>query len=216
MKPIYSDTKSDKIYEILREEIISGRIKPKEKMNISSLATELGTSEIPVREALKRLQENRLLYMVPYTGYFVKEFTMEELDDLWAIRRSLEKLAIEQIVERHNEDFPQVIYDYLTEMDKCVKANDAQTYRNYNKEFHIELYRLTNNERLVELISNVWEEGERATVIFNFRKNRLPDSQAEHRELLEAIRNKDKDLANEILIKHRNTNLMILRSMMKK
>lgn len=213
MKKITPDTKSDRIYDALREAIVTGVLLPREKLNTSALAAQFGVSEIPVREALKRLQEHRLVKIVPYTGCFVQEFTMEELENLWAIRAALESLAVQQIVERFDGALPGAIPDLMDRMDRAILEDDITGFRRLNKEFHLETYRLTKNERLVELIDNVWEEAERAVKIFRLRRNRPVDSMKEHRMFLDAIVRRDAAGASEILAAHRATNLAILRSM---
>ncbi len=209
---ISADTKSDRVYEALREEIVSGHFEPGEKLIISSLAQQFGTSESPVREALKRLQEHRLVNMIPYTGYFVREYSFKELEDLWMIRSALEELAIREIVERFDGTIPKNVLEAEERFENCIADSNLTEYRYYNKCFHLELYTLAQNKRLRELIDNIWEEAERSSVVFDFRKDRAVNSAREHREIMEAISARDAEKAIDILKKHRQTNLKIIQN----
>ncbi len=213
VKKVDMATKSDRIYEYLRNAIVTGELLPREKLNITALAYQFEVSEIPVREALKRLQEHRLVKIVPYTGYFVQEFTMDELSDLWAIRFSLESLAVEQIIQRFDGTFPPEITELMDQMDECVRKGDGALFAELNKKFHLRFYRLCRNERLVELISNIWEEAERAQKVFRIRRTRITDSMQEHRMFLEAVADRDLERALSILKLHRSTNLQILKTL---
>ena len=212
MQMIPTDTKSDRVYEALREEIVAGRFEPGEKLIISSLAQQFGTSESPVREALKRLQEHRLIDMSPYTGYFVRQYSIKELEDLWMIRSALETLAIREIVERTDGKATPAVREAAECFERCVAENNLSEYRYCNKRFHMELYGMTLNFRLCELIDNIWEEAERSSIVFEIRKDRAANSVLEHRRLLEALADRDADRAIDILNKHRETNLKIIRS----
>lgn len=213
MRTIPSDTKSDRIYEALREIIITGQVSADEKLNISALARDFGSSEIPVREALKRLQEHRLVRMVPYKGYFVQKYRMSELEDLWAIRSSLEFLAMDQIAARFDGNISDSIKDMLVHMDACIAQNNMLEYRKINRIFHLELCALAQNNRLLEMISDIWEEAERAQMIFKIKRERPSASMKEHYDLLDAIVRRDAQQAKEILHKHHQTNLHILKGL---
>lgn len=208
-----ADTKSDRIYETLREAIVTGELLPRERLHISDLASRFEVSEIPVREALKRLQDHRLINFIPYTGYFVKEFSMEETENTWMIRSALEHLAIRQAVEKFDGNPPPAIADHMKRMEEAVQADDHRLFRVFNKEFHLEIYRISGNRRLVELIDDLWEEIERAARIFRIYRARPADSVREHSVMLDALQARDVVGLERILDAHRETNLQILKQL---
>lgn len=208
-----ADTKSDRIYEVLREDIVTGELLPRERLHISDLAGRFQVSEIPVREALKRLQDHRLINFIPYTGYFVREFDMCEAENTWAIRSALERLAIRQAVEKFDGTMPETIGSLMERMETAVAGDDLRLFRTHNKEFHLEIYRISENPRLVELIDDLWEEIERAARIFRMQRARPVNSMKEHRQMLGALMARDAPLLERLLDEHRQTNLKILMQM---
>jgi len=118
-------TKNSLIFNILKEKIISGEIKPDERLIIRNISSGLGVSETPVREALKMLEAKGLVSLVPHIGTVVTKFNLKEIKNILIVRFNLERLATKLAVDNiSNED----IYKLTTKVKKMAKCVEHKNY----------------------------------------------------------------------------------------
>ena len=110
----------DKIYRMLRRRIISGKLKPHEKIVESKISDSMRVSRAPVREALKRLAEDGLVKLIPRTGCFVSDINNNEVEEIYEIRKRLECMALEYAWEKFS--IPQV-EDLRTRFENCANLS---------------------------------------------------------------------------------------------
>lgn len=216
MRKIYYGTKSDWVYEVIREAIVTKEIKPGDRIIVNALAKQMGVSDIPVREALKRLQAHKFVEVTPYSGYSVRTMSIEEFEDVWLIRLELETLAARIAIKNCSNENIQELEELVSLMEHAVQEKDFKQYVIYNKRFHIKMYRLCNNERLVQLIKELWEETERASKIFENNEERIRESQKEHNIMLDALRTRDVELLIDTIRRQRSINADIYRQKIKR
>ncbi|MBE3518962.1 MAG: GntR family transcriptional regulator [Firmicutes bacterium] len=196
-------TKSEYVYRVLRENIISGNLRPGTRLGQKWIAEQLQVSEIPVREAIKRLQAEGLVTVIPHAGAEVAKLDPLEMEEVLAIRAVLEGLAARTAAERIGPEDIVELEELLKQMDECVKRKDAVTYGLLNQEFHKMIFSLSPYKRLLKMIDELWYGAERSRSVFILDPSRLEASRDEHRALVEALRNHDADKAEQLTKQHR-------------
>lgn len=196
-------TKSEYIYKELKKSIVTGKLRPNEKLRLSRVAEQFNASEAPVREAMKKLEMEKLVKSIPYVGVVVRELQQSEVQELFAIRAALEGLAIVAATESITEDDINSLVDIVNEMKKAIEANDVEAFGEYDKSFHLALAKLSNNKRLYNMIEGIWNETEQARAIFLISPEIMEQSVIDHEGLLEALKNKNSSEAEAIAKNHR-------------
>ena len=146
----------DQVFAAIHHAIISGDLPAGTRLRIRDLAGELGTSVMPVREAIRRLEEMGLAEAQPYRGAVVKEFTHKELLDLYTVRRLLEVEATVLGVGRVTDaDLTRMKAEWVA-MEAAVAQGDALDYPARDEDFLVILYLASGNAVLVELVRTLW------------------------------------------------------------
>ena len=199
------DTKADAAYAVLRENIVNGHLKPGTKLLQKRIADELGVSEIPVREAIKRLQAEGFVTVTPHSGAQVAEFNQEEMQEALAIRSVLEGFAARTGALRASAKDIEKLESILEKMKKCVEEKDDARYGTLNQEFHNSLYALSPYKRLQRMINEIWYGAERTRSVFALVPGRLEASYAEHRQIVDAVKAGLGEKVEELVRQHRLT-----------
>lgn len=195
-------TKFRYVYESLRDEIMEGELRPGERLVFNSLARRFGVSPIPVREAVRQLESEGLVELLPHTKVLVKGFPVEQ--GIWAfeLRAELEPLALQQAV-------PFVYRDLVDKLERLVERLGSLTAaENFDRfvegyfEFHDRLFALTPNRRMIELIMELRSVSRRFHRIYRCN-GVLQGSESDLREILEALRRGDADEVYELTRDHR-------------
>lgn len=209
-------TKTIIIFNILKEKMLSGELKPGERLIIRKLSFSLAVSETPIREALKMLEAEGLLSLTPHVGFIVTELKLKELEDILVIRFNLEFLATEIAVGNiSNEDIKRLA-DKTKEMNICIKKNDIHNYGHLNREFHQIIYKASNNQSLFKLIIDLWDKSERLRSVFLLEPDMIEQSYNEHIQLIDILKKKDKNLAVTIMKKQKKRAFSVLLKYFKK
>jgi DNA-binding GntR family transcriptional regulator len=202
----------DVIYERLRREIATGQLQPG-PLKLRPLAERFGTSPIPVREALRRLEADRLVSFVGNRAIQVNEVSAKELDEVFAIRAELETLALRLAVPAVTQP------DRLAELERLMdrmdeQADDPAEWRTTNEEFHKALYEPADSPRLLGLIHNLWIVVEPYLRMYVRSLPGLRESQKQHRAIVEHLVSGDVPAAQAILREHlEGTRLVVLEQM---
>ncbi|NPV69959.1 MAG: GntR family transcriptional regulator [Firmicutes bacterium] len=196
-------TKADTVYESLRDAIISGELAPGNRVIIRDVAAQLGVSEIPVREALKRLESEGLIVSTPYIGALVSIPSLRELQEIMEIRGSLESLAAVSSAKNMADDDIAELVQLLGEMEKCAAEQRFWDYSKVDREFHRVLCGRCDNEKLMKMLEDLWRQSERARAIFNVMTVSTKASLEEHKEMLEALRSKDYERLERVVREQR-------------
>jgi DNA-binding GntR family transcriptional regulator len=196
-------TKHQQVYESLRAAIINGEIQPGERINIRQLAKQFEVSEIPVREALKALAGENLVQIVPYAGAVATSISGKDLAELGEIRMRLEPWGTGLAATQLSQSDLHQLAGYLDEMDQAIRSGDMASFARADRTFHSIIFARCPNERLGDLLNNLWTASERN--VLGLRK--LPDhaarSQEEHRILFAALERRDAKAAEEAASRHR-------------
>ncbi|CCQ92235.1 Transcriptional regulator, GntR family [[Clostridium] ultunense Esp] len=186
-------TRTEWVYEQLKEAILSGKIAPGERLVVDQLARELGTSPIPVRETLRRLEAEGWVESKPFVGARVSHVKLEELEELFTIRLALEPILARTSVKRVTQEAIEELERLVNEMDESIEKNNPNEYSRLNYEFHRVLYDFSPWKELHRIVTTVWEKSARSRWVFVQTPQAMMESQKEHREMIKAIIERDED-----------------------
>jgi len=198
MDNIFSQAKSSTlrttVTDMLRDAITSGKLKPGEHLKETELAEQMSVSRSPVREALRQLEQEDLIVAIPNQGCFVKTFSPKEIEEIFALRATLETLAFERIVERDKltpNDW-EIIEEFLHKQRAAIEAQAFDLLTKYDMDFHEFLCEKSGFDRLVKM----WRSLRSQIQMLFFQRFRLlpniPQTvDTDHEEFLDALRNGD-------------------------
>jgi DNA-binding GntR family transcriptional regulator len=187
------------VFESLREAIILGRLKPGERLMEIQLAEEMGVSRTPVREAIRKLELEGFVVMVPRKGAYVAGVSIKDIADVFEVRSALEGLAAglasERITEEEMEELEKAILQISGEEDilTVVKGDSL---------FHEIIYKASRNQRLTQIITHLQEQINRFRLTSLSVPGRLKIAVGEHKKIVEAITSRNVDLANRLASEH--------------
>ncbi len=190
------------VTETLREAIIGGVLKPGERLMEIQLAEELGVSRTPVRESIRKLELEGFVVMVPRRGTYVTDLSIKDISEVYEIRTVLDVLAAGLAAERITEDELEELERLLVQIGEFVEQNDIEKVVEYDSRFHDVLYRASRNDRLVGIINNLREQFTRFRGLSMKAPGRLQNTIEEHARLVEAIAQRNPDLAQQIAREH--------------
>ena len=180
----------DVVFNTLRQAILKGELAPGERLMEIQLAEKLGVSRTPIREAIRKLELEGLVLMIPRKGAEVAKISEKSLKDVLEVRRSLEELAIELACQRMTDSD-------LMEMERAGKAfkdavdnGNAMEIAETDEAYHDVIYNCTRNMRLVQILNNLREQ------MYRFRLEYIKDEDKrqilliEHEKILRALRNR--------------------------
>ncbi|MEH6772512.1 MAG: GntR family transcriptional regulator [Cereibacter changlensis] len=153
---IESATIQTQVYQRLREALFTGLLAPGESLTIRNLATSLGTSPMPVREALQRLVAEHALVQMPNRTFRVTPFTPEMFRELMRIRMAVEGLAAAQAVRHATPPRLARLRSLNAEMIRGVEAGNPARIMTANREFHFTLYEQAEMAQLMDIINGLW------------------------------------------------------------
>ncbi len=192
----------DLVFEALREAILSGELKPGERMMEVQLAEEMGVSRTPVREAIRKLELEGLVVMIPRKGAYVAGLSLKEAADVFEVRASLEGLAAALTAERITDDEIDAMEKILEEISSAVENSDVETVIKKDAEFHNVLFSATRNAQLAQIISNLKEKIDRFRIQSFSNPSRIMSILEEHRKIVDAIKDRDSDRAEQLTKEH--------------
>lgn len=185
----------DVVFHALRKAILTGELKPGERLMEIHLAQELGVSRTPVREAIHKLELEGLVSMNPRRGAQVSEISEKGLRDVLEVRRALDTFCAELACDRITREEEECLKKACLEFEEATKTKDATIIAKADVNFHDIIINSTGNERLISTINNLAEQ------IYRYRFEYIKDEtqhaklMEEHRNLLDAILCKDSERA---------------------
>jgi DNA-binding GntR family transcriptional regulator len=200
-----SDLKSQTIYRALRERILSNEILSGTRLVLRQLANAYDTSDIPVREALRMLERDGLVEMVPYRGARVTTLTAREIEETYFIRGHLESIATGLAAERITDAELDTLDALMMRMRAAVEAQDGPGFSDLNREFHATIIGACGNEMLRELTMDIWQRHSGFQRVFRMVPERLAASQSEHEGIMDALRARDPKRAAALALWHKRS-----------
>lgn len=177
----------DVVFNTLRQAILKGELEPGERLMEIQLADRLGVSRTPIREAIRKLELEGLVLMIPRKGAEVAKISEKSLRDVLEVRRSLEELAIELACQRMTEEEIQELQEAQEAFRKAVASGDAMNIAETDEHYHDIIYDGTGNSRLVQILNNLREQ------MYRYRLEYIKDADkrqillVEHDHILKAV-----------------------------
>lgn len=192
------------VFYTLRRQILKGELKPGERLMEIALANRLGVSRTPVREAIRKLENEGLVIMLPRRGAHVAEITRQELNDVLEIRSSLEELAIVRACENMTDDDMEALKEVEADFARLVadESSDLATLGEADEHFHDLIYEGTGNRRLIQIINQLREQ------MYRFRVEYLKDIAIrrtlveEHDAIVRVLERRDRDESVRLIKLH--------------
>lgn len=192
----------DVVFHTLRQAILKGTLKPGERLMEIQLANKLGVSRTPIREAIRKLELEGLVLMIPRRGAEVAEITEKSLRDVLEVREALEILAVQLACEKMTNEGLEELKVAAAEFEHVIECGDITTIAEADVKFHDIIYSATDNDRLIQLLNNLREQMYRYRVEHLKNEAARPKILAEHQWLIQDIMNKDKVTAAEHICGH--------------
>lgn len=203
----------DVIFDTLREAIIVGELKPGERLMEVQLAEKMGVSRTPVREAIRKLELEGLVEMLPRKGAHVADLSVKDIMDVLEVRATLDGLASSLSASRINDDEIKELRHLLDQFISHVEKGNLQGSIKKDVEFHDVIYRSSRNEKLIQISNNLREQIQRFRVIYIKDYSSTKELVREHNAIYEAIAGRDPEAAMRAAQIHiRNQEEAIIRS----
>ena len=204
----------DRVYEAVRDAVIDGRFEPGQWLRQETLAQELGVSQMPVREALKRLVAEGLAERIPYRGVRIVEFAPRDIADMCTVRLILESLAVRFATAHITAEQVAQLKQNLREAANCTNPDQMARRRELNDEFHLTICHASDHRYLTRQLDSLWDWFPGVMLYEGMRRQeelsaaRLARENEEHRAILSAIEQRDALQAEEYTRRHiRNLSL---------
>ena len=190
-QPTRPPTAQEFVLGELRRGIVSGAMRPGEQIRQDALAERLGTSRVPLREALKILEGEGQVEYHPHRGYFVASLSSADLIEVYRIRTILEDEAIAVAVPLVTDADLERMESLLLDIETAGEAGDITGMTAANRAFHFSLFDGAGMPRLVRLIRQLWDSTDAYRAVYFSEKQNREQVRAEHRAMLAAIARRD-------------------------
>ena len=177
----------DVVFNTLRQAILRGEFKPGERLMEIQLANKLGVSRTPIREAIRKLELEGLVLMIPRKGAEVAKISESNLRDVLEVRRSLEELAIDLACQRITAEELESLNKAEVDFKAAIGNGDAMQIAQTDEQFHEIIYNSTKNQKLVQILNNLREQ------MYRYRLEYIKDADkrqilmVEHEHILKAL-----------------------------
>lgn len=189
-------------YGLLRDAIVTGRMRPGQPLVESRLANDLGMSRTPIREAIKRLEQEGLVQIVPYKGATVTTLSLDDVREIFELRAALEGWAARQAAGRIRPAQVKTLEGLIRQMRQAEKRNAIREFFDLDTAFHRDITSVAGNRRIAGILDTLVGQTNRIRVLSMKMPGRISRSVAEHLGILEALRKKDGELAEREMRTH--------------
>lgn len=193
---------SARVYEQLRERVVGGDMPPGAPVSEKELAEQYGVSRTPIREALLRLADERLIEIFPQRGTFVSRISVEALRDGMVIREALERVAVRHAAVRVTEADLSALRLVLDRQEASERASDWAGFHAQDEEFHQRIAFLSGHPNLWRVVRQEKVQIDRCRVLHLPISRRRPLVMDEHRAILEGLAARDPDAAERAMLEH--------------
>lgn len=190
------------VLEALKDAIVNGKLKPGERLMEQQVAEELGVSRTPVREAIRKLENEGFIIIIPRKGAYVSDISLKDIAQVFEVRAAMEALAAGLAAQRIADDQMEKLERKLVEVKNAVDNSDLDNIIQFDTDFHEIIYDASRNDRLVQILNNLREQIQRYRTASLASPGRLKDTLREHQELVDAISTRNVALAQKVAKEH--------------
>lgn len=192
----------DVVFNTLRQAILRGEMEPGERLMEIQLAQKLGVSRTPIREAIRKLELEGLVIMIPRKGAEVAHITEKDMRDVLEVRCTLEELAVLLACKNVNAEHIAALKAANKVFEMAIVSKDVVNIVEADVKFHDAIYAMTNNDRLIQIINNLREQ------MYRYRLEYVKDARthsiliSEHNDIIKNISEKDILAAQDVMRHH--------------
>ena len=187
IKKVQAQSLTSVIYDQLEDMILTGRLKPGERINESKLSAQLEVSRAPIREACRQLEKHGMVQILSRRGTFVANIAVSEVKELYDIRASLDALAAEKAAVHATPEDLDEFRNILKNMHEAIEADDAKKYFEANIVFHRTIVRISRNRNLESLIEGIYNKASLCRKTNLLLSERMSISYRQHKYIFKAI-----------------------------
>jgi len=204
MPGFYRKSLKENIYEALKNEIILGNLKPGYHLLENKMAEKFNVSKIPIREALIRLEKDNFVKILPYKGAIVRNATIEEIENIYKIRKILEPVALEESFEMiSKKKLIKLKGELLKFKDRKVNKKNKLDFLNLDIKFHSILIQNSKNKLLVKLLHDFQLNSVR-WIKYSLPISSFENNIEEHKKIIDYILDNNLELAKQEIVNHLN------------
>lgn len=189
-------------YGFIKERILDGTYRPAERLVESQLAEEIGVSRNTVKKVLLQIEQERLLVIEDNKGARVHSLSIEEIQEYYEIRKSLEVLVVRSAVERITEEEIAHMEEILVQMETLRAEENYDAYSQHNRMFHEIIYEASGKSIAVDMIRGIKTQLTRFQFRTMIAPGRADNSIIEHRLLLDGFKARDKEIVTAAIVTH--------------
>ena len=203
----------DVVFNTLREAILKGEIKPGERLMELQLAAKLGVSRTPIREAIRMLEQEGLAVTIPRRGAEVARMTEKDMQDVLQVREALDELAANIACECITLEELEQLEQAMNSFEEAVYTKDIKRIADTDMVFHDIIYHATRNPKLEMILNNLREQMYRYRVEYLKDEKNYPVLLKEHREILQGLTEKNKELVTNSMRRHVENQAVAVKTM---
>lgn len=192
---------ADQVFEHIETDILSGKYQKGEILTEGRLSSELGVSRTPIREALRRLEQEHLIDDSG-KGSIVVGITEEDVEDIFQLRLRIEPMAAERAACNCNEFYISRLREAVELQEFYLQKQDADHIKLMDNQFHETIYKMASSIVLYDVLLPLHKKIQKYRKVSVSKKSRAAESIAEHRAIFEAIASKEGALASKLLTEH--------------
>ena len=192
----------DVVFNTLRQAILKGELAPGERLMEIQLADRLGVSRTPIREAIRKLELEGLVLMIPRKGAEVAKISEKSLRDVLEVRRAREVLAVELACQRMTEEDIKKLESAQEDFKAAVDKGEAMAIAETDEHYHDIIYNGTGNVRLIQLLNNLREQMYRYRLEYIKEADKRQILLIEHEHILKGLKERKMDEVKEAMREH--------------
>ena len=205
-----------KVYQSLRLDIVSGKLANGTRITETQVADSLNVSRTPVREALQRLSQEKMLTAIPKAGYIVEDLSDNEIQDLFTTRMEIEKIAIQKAIENITHAELLQLKDNLEKTKTCIQAREDFKVTELDIEFHTIIYKAARSRSLSSVCKNLSDLTIRYRHGLNLVPNLWDELLQQHVKIYQALMSKNSKQTAKALTRHTQLEQQNLLNLMQK
>lgn len=190
------------VFESIRGAIISGVLKPGERLMEVQLAEKMGVSRTPIREAIRKLELEGLVVMIARKGAYVADLSVKDIIEVLEVRAALEGLASGLAALRITEEEVEGLELTAQQFNQAIETGDFDIIIEKDMEFHDRIFRAARNEKLLQINNNLREQVQRFRIMYINKSNKSKTLAREHFQISDAISKRNIAMAEKIAKSH--------------
>lgn len=195
-------TIAQQVKESIRMLIMHQKLSPGERIDQNALAEQLSVSLVPVREALKTLEAEGLVKIIPRRGAFVTEVSPDHLNDLYRARQLIEGEAAYHALEALTEEDIEQLHQLNQGMRQATDEENINGFMQLNRQFHMTIYRRVGSKHYLDMVTRLWDRSELYRYRYMFVLKNAENAHRDHEAIIQACETRDQAKVKQLIVAH--------------